>query len=318
MRLLRAALPLLFPTITAFAATPLDSARALLDARKLPEAQTAFEKLAVAEPKNADVQFYLGAVALFRGDFEKAVACDEKAVQFAPEVARYHAALGDAYGSAAQKAGIFSKFGLAKKCKAAYDRAVALEPANVNYHQAVFEYCRLAPSIVGGGSDKAGAEAAIILKLDPVRGHLDYATLAVSAKNFDEALTHAAEIKKFDPAAGRTAYVQIYLQTTEYDKALAQLDEALATQPDDYGSLYAVGRLADISGKFLDRGVASLRRCLELTPPSNQPSHAVIQWRLGNVLVRRNDTPGARAAYEASLKLEPTFTRVADALKKLK
>lgn len=295
-----------------------ESARALVDAPPRPAAQAALAKPAAAEPKNAETQFNLAAVALSRGDTEQAIACGEKAVELAPDIARYHAALGEAYGVATQKAGLLTKGGLAKKSKAAYERAAALDPTNVSYHQALFEYCRYAPAFVGGGLDKAEAEAAIILKLDPVRGHANYAALAIAEKKFEGALLHAAEIKKLDPAAGRALSVQIYFQTMEYDKALAQLDEALAAQADDYGSLYAVGRLADVSGQFFDRGVAALRRCLELTPPPRQGSHADVQWRLGNVFARKLDLVSARAAYEASLKLDPTFTRSADALKKLK
>lgn len=293
------------------------SAHASSQQPALPEAQPALAKTAAA-PDMAEVQFNLGNAAISRGDYEKAVACAEKAVELAPNVARYHAALGEAYGGATQKAGILSKISLAKKSKAALERAVALEPANVGYHQALFEYCRQAPAIVGGGIDQAEAEAAIILKLDPIRGHSNYVTLALAGKKIETALIHAAEIKKLNPAAGRAIYIQVYLQTKEYDKALAEIEETLTAQPDDYESLYTVGRLADISGQFLDRGVASLRRCLELTPSPKQASHANVHWRLGNVFVRKADVPNARAAYTASLKLDPTLTRSSEALKNLK
>lgn len=52
----------------------------LFNQRKLPEAQKAFEAIAAADVKNANVQFYLGRLALQRGDEEKAVACLETAV----------------------------------------------------------------------------------------------------------------------------------------------------------------------------------------------------------------------------------------------
>jgi tetratricopeptide (TPR) repeat protein len=265
----------------------LAAARELYNARgKSAEAQKAFETIAAADPKCAEAQNFLAQLALRRDDADKAVACAEKAVALAPDNADCQDTLGDAYGLSAQKASVFSQFGLAKKCLAAYRRAVALAPDNVEYHQSLFEFYRQAPSLVGGGSDKATAEAGVIKKLDPARGCLAFATL--------------------------------YSADKKYDLAFAEFDEVLKSAPDDYAALYQVGRLAATSGQFLDRGLASLRHSLELTPGKNDPGHVAAQWRIGNILEKKSDLPGARAAYEAALKLDPKFTQAADALNKLK
>ena len=264
------------------------AARALYDARKLPDAQAAFEKIAAADPTCAEAPHFLAQLSLRRNDSDKAVVYAEKAVALAPNNADCQHTLGDAYGSSAQKASVFSQFGLARKCVAAYQRAVALAPANADFHQSLFDYYRQAPGIAGGGTDKALAEAAAIKKLDPLRGRIAFATL--------------------------------YTADKKYDQALAEFDEVLKDFPDDYAALYQLGKLAAVSGQFLDRGLASLRRCLELTPPAapNTPGHAAAQWRLGMILEKKNDPAGARAAYEAALKLDPKFSPAADSLKKLK
>jgi cytochrome c-type biogenesis protein CcmH/NrfG len=269
--------------------TQLAAARALFNERsKSAEAQQALETIAAADPKCADAHFFLAQLALRRNDGEKAIAAAEQAVALAPDNAAYQHTLGDAFGSSAQKASIFSQFGLARKCLAAYQRATALAPSNVDFHQSLFDYYRQAPGIAGGGTDKALAEAATIKQLDPLRGRMAFATL--------------------------------YTADKKYDQALAEFAEVLKTSPDDYASLYQVGKLAALSGQFLDRGLASLHRCLELTPPvaPNTPGHAAAQWRIGQILEKKNDPAGARAAYEASLKLDPKFTQAADALIKLK
>ncbi len=294
------------------------AARALYDARKLPEARQAFEKIAAADPKSADAQYFLAQLALRNSDAEKAVAYAEKAVELAPANADYHHALGDAYGNSAQQASVFSKFGLAKKCLAAYQRAVELAPAGVEFHLSLFDYYRQAPGLAGGGSDKAEAEAATILKLDPVRGHVAYATLYVAAKQFDQALPHLAEVKKLDASRGHLAYASLYTETKQYDKAFAEFAEVLKVTPDDYGALYQVGKLSAVTGQSLDRGLAALRRSLELTPGEDQPSHPAAQWRIGMILEKKNNPAAARAAYEAALKLDPKFPQAVDALKKLK
>ena len=263
------------------------AARALFNERgKSAEAQQAFEKIAAADPSCAEAQDFLAQLALRRNDAEKAVAYAEKAVALAPDKADYQHTLGDAYGSSAQQASIFSQFGLAKKCLAAYQRAVTLAPGSVEFHQSLFDYYRQAPGLAGGGSDKALAEAAIIKQLDALRGRLAFAALYVADK--------------------------------KYDQAIAEFDEVLKTSPDDYAALYQVGRLAATTGQFLDRGLASLRRCLALTPGKNDPSLAAAQWRIGNILEKQGDNSGARTAYEAAVRLDPKFTPAADSLKKLK
>lgn len=271
--------------LLADAAADMSGARALFEAGRLPEAQRAFERLLAADPSNADVHYYLGQLALERGDAGKAVGELEKAVELAPASARSHCALGDAYGRSAEKAGIFGSFSLARKCLAEFERAASIEPRNVEFHERLFEYYSRAPSIVGGGTDKAEGEAAAIERLDPSRG--------------------------------RQAYAALYIADGKYDLALAELDKTLRIAPEDYASLYQVGRLAAISGKHLERGLASLRHCLKLDAPKGAPPHPAVQWRLGNILEKNGDPAGARAAYKAALAIDPKFAPAADALRAL-
>jgi tetratricopeptide (TPR) repeat protein len=284
--LLLSFLSLLVPAV-APAAEPADfaAARALFEANRPLEARRAFEALAAAEPSSADVHYYLGRLALGRDEVDTAVRELERAEALDPVSARIHQSLGDAYGYSAMRAGIMSKFSLATKCLAEFQRASELDPGNLDTHARLLEYYSRAPWIAGGGDDKARAEAAKIEALDPRRGH--------------------------------EAYAALYLADGEYDLALAELDGALKTAPDDYVALYQVGQLAAVSGQHLDRGLASLRHCLKIKAPQGAPSHSAAQWRLGNILEKKGDPAGARVAYEAALKLNPKYKPASDALTKL-
>lgn len=290
-RLLLLVLAQLAPAATALAADPaaLEAARALYRERgKSAEAQAAFEALAAADPQDPAAQLHLGLLALRRDEPAQAIAYLERAVQLSPDDGRNHQALGDAYGRSAQKASLFQQLGFAKKCLASYQRAVALAPDRVEFRQSLFEYYRQAPAIAGGGGEKAAAEA--------------------------------AAIKRLDPAAGRIAFATLYVSEKKYGEAFAQFDEVLATSPDDYTALYQVGRLAALTGHSIDRGIAALRRCLELTPPVGPavPAPAHVQWRLGTLLEKKSDVAAARAAYAAALKLDPNFASASESLAKLK
>ncbi|HTZ20779.1 MAG TPA: tetratricopeptide repeat protein [Opitutaceae bacterium] len=256
----------------------------LFNQRQWAEAQTMLEKVVAATPDNAEAYFYLGQCQLNRGDFKNAVAVFEKATTLAPAKSEYFRLLGDSYGVTAQKAGLFAKFGWAKKCKAAYDKSVELDPTNINARWSVMEYCRQAPGFVGGGMDGAYAQA--------------------------------AEIKKLDPARGRIAYASLYTADKKFPEAFAVYEEVLKDEPNDYSTLYQVGKLADTTGQELDRGLAALRRCLTLTP-TDPRGYVPAHWRIGNILLRKGDKAGARAAYETALKLNPNFTEAIESLKKL-
>ena len=258
---------------------------ALFRQRQWAEAQAVLEKAVTAEPDNAEAHFYLGQTRLNRGDTENALLSLEKATALAPANSEYFRLLGDGYGITAQKAGIFSKFGWAKKCKAAYDKSVELDPTNINSRWSVMEYCRQAPGFVGGGMDGAYAQA--------------------------------AEIKKLDPARGRLAYAGLYTSDKKFAEAFAVYDEVLKDAPDNYSALYQVGKLADTTGQELDRGLAALQKCLTLSPAADSRGYAPAHWRIGNILARKGDKTGARAAYDAALKLNPKFSEAIESLKKL-
>jgi tetratricopeptide (TPR) repeat protein len=251
----------------------------------LPEAQAAFAKIALAEPANGEAAFYLGRLALRRGDHEQAVLWLEKATKLVPDKSAYFRELGDAYGLSAQKAGVFSKFGFAKKCLAAYDRAVALDPANLDARASRIEYYRQAPGIVGGGMDKAYAEA--------------------------------AEIRRRDAMRGATILGNLYVAEKKYAEAFALLDELIAQNPANKVMLYQVGRLAAISGLQLERGEAALKEYFQHTPAPNEPPLYNAHWRLGTLYERKGDKAAARAEYQTALQLRPDYTAAQNALKKL-
>ena len=261
------------------------AAVALYHDHKLVEAQQAFEALTPAAPDNADIQFYLGRLALQRNDREKAVGYLEKAAALAPGDSRVHLKLGDAYGLTAQKAGFFSQIGWAKKCQAEYVKAVELDPKNIEARWSLMEYCLQAPGIVGGGLDKA--------------------------------LEQAQAIKQLDATEGGAALGAVYAADKKYDQAIAEYEAVLKDKPSDYHSLYQTGRLAIVTGERLDRGLAVLQACLTLSPPDGEPPHAAVHWRIGNLLEKKGDKPAARAAYEASLKADPNFKPAIEALKNL-
>ncbi|MGC4072590.1 MAG: tetratricopeptide repeat protein [Nibricoccus sp.] len=288
MRLLRFAVAFaLTACLFADESSPADNAAAiaLYREKKNAEARAAFEQLATANPKDAEAVHFLGLIAIREKRFDDAVTLHEKATALAPENSTYFVALGDAYGRKAASASLFSKLSWAKKCHAALEKAVALDPRSLTANTALTEFYRRAPGVAGGGMAKAYAQAESFKKIDLINGTLILAGLYQAEGKFSEIFT--------------------------------LLDEALVTNPDNYLLLFGYGRAAAESGQQLDRGVRSLQRCLELTPPSRAAGHASVWFYLGQIRLKQNDPQAARTAYESALKLDPAHREAAKALERL-
>ena len=262
-----------------------ENVRTLLRDHKVAAAASAANALVAAHPAEAEAYALLGSVDVAKDDADAAVTAVEKAAELAPANSEYQRQLGDTYGFAAQKAGMLSKMGFAKKCRLAYEKAVELDPGNLKARSSLMGFYQQAPGMMGGGLDKAYAQAAAIKQLDAGRGRLAYATL------------HTAEKK--------------------YAEAFTELEEALQVAPDDYTALYQYGRLTALSGERIDRGMAALTKCLTLPPPPDSPGHAAAHWRIGNLWEKKGDQTAARASYQAALAIDPGFQQASESLKKL-
>ncbi len=267
------------------AATP-GEAQALFAARRYPEAQAAFEQIAAADPGNAEAAYRLGQLALMRDDAAEAVRRLERATQLAPREAAIFLALGDAYGISAERAGLFAKLGLARRCGAAYEQAVALAPASVSARYALFTFYRQAPAIVGGGFDKARAQADELRKVDPVRGGL--------------------------------ATVELNVAEKKYADAFALLGDLRRSHPDVPAIAYHVGRTAAMSGQELDQGEAALKEYLRRSPGEDDAPLWAAHWRLGQIYERQGRRAAARDEFTAALKLNPTQPQLREAIARMK
>ena len=268
-----------------FAADDLAEARALFEARRYPEAKVALEKIVAAEPKNAAVCHWLGRVLALRNDaaaLEEAAKWHGKAAELEPANAAYLGAYGGALLNSANKSRSLST---ATKGRDMLEKAVALDPAQLDAREALFRYYYHAPWPIGSSS-KANA--------------------------------HLAELRKRDPARATLLSVLSKVDAKDYAGAFKICEEMLAAKPANYIALYQYGRTAAISGQNLDRGVSRLRECLALTPPSPaSPSHSNVWQRIGNLEEKLKHAAEARAAYETALKLDASNKQAADALAKL-
>lgn len=90
-------------------------------------------------------------------DYEAAIEAFEEAVQQDPHSATYHRWLGKAYGRQAQRSNWLKAIDLARKTKAAFERAVELDPNDVAALSDLADYYEIAFNFLGGDREKARA-----------------------------------------------------------------------------------------------------------------------------------------------------------------
>ena len=115
----------------------------------------AIDVLQVLDERDAAVYALLGKARFMQGQYKQAVADLEKAVGQDSLNSDYYDWLGRAYGRLAEGSSFLSALGYAKKTVRAFERAVELDPSNLEALSDVFEYYLQAPGMVGGGLDKA-------------------------------------------------------------------------------------------------------------------------------------------------------------------
>jgi tetratricopeptide (TPR) repeat protein len=266
----------------------------------------------------AKAAFDRGKAAHNAGKTDEAVSAFERAVALEPHSSLYHMWLGHAYTRQLSSAGFLRKPFIARRSGEAYNMAVKLDPTSIDAGEARLEFFLGAPGIVGGGIDKARAEAARLATLDAYRGAMATAKIAEHEKQLPEAerLYRSLMAEYPDRTAAVDGLVTLLQNAQRFDEAFKIVDDRLARLPDETASLYNLGRLSSTSGQHLARGDAAMRRFLALTP-ADPVRQSNAHYRLGMIKEKMGDNRAAVAEYQAALDLYPRHAPAAAALKKI-
>jgi Flp pilus assembly protein TadD len=120
-------------------------------------------------------------------DFKQATEALEKALAAEPGNSGYALWLGRAFGRRAEASSPFTAPAYAAKTRQYFEKAVQLDPRNLDALNDLFEYYMEAPGFLGGGLDKAAATAGHIAQVDAAEGHVARARLAEKKKQYGDA-----------------------------------------------------------------------------------------------------------------------------------
>jgi tetratricopeptide (TPR) repeat protein len=292
----------------------------LYEAGDREAARRHLEPVAAGRHGDPEAAYYLGRIALESGDWDGAVKWLERAVSLAPEVATYHVRLGQAYGQKAQRASRLQQPGLATKVRASLTRALDLDPDNVDAHSGLIDFHLIAPRIMGGNKATALEHARAIQARNAYLGSFLAARVHASSNEPDRAIQELRSLMAAfpDSAAPAISLAVLHHGRQEWAAAMQVLRPLAAASPPRWSAVYQVGRTGALSGDYLDEAERALRRYLAHEPAQGEASHTAAHWRLGMVLEHRGDRVGARAAYEAALRLDPGYDEARKALNRLR
>src|ERR1044071_3190924 len=155
-----------------------DNAPGMLAAGRVDDAINTLQGEIRSSPQDAKLQNLLCRAYFSLEDWDRGISACEQAVSLDPNNATYHMWLGRIYGEKADASSFLSAAGLAKKVRNEFERAVQLSPDNAEARTDLAEFYLEAPGIVGGGKDKARAQAEAIQPLNPAMAHWVLARLA--------------------------------------------------------------------------------------------------------------------------------------------
>lgn len=273
-----------------------------------------------ATGSTAAAAFMSGCLAMGQGKPDKGAEHFERATEREATRSLYFDWLGRAYGDQALRANKLRQAMLARKTKAAFERAVALDADNLDARSYLVDYYQLAPGFMGGSEAKATEQMEAIRARNAYVGGFTAATVKTRRKDLAGAEREYAALVRSHPdsLAPRVSLLSVQITASRWADAFRTLDAARATQPDARVLGYIAGRLSALSGQRLEAGEAALRQYLAAPPKAGEPALANAHFRLGQVLQHRGDVAGARRELQTAVSLDPKLTDAKTALAGLK
>jgi tetratricopeptide (TPR) repeat protein len=293
-----------------------DRGAQLFNAKQYAEARAALAP--ISKTGDAWANYWLGRVAMAEKKFDEAEDHFDRAVKANDNVSEFYLWLGRATGEKAQRANVLKQPGLARKTKASWERAIALDPKNLDARDDIVSYYLRAPGIMGGSRDKASQQAEEIRKLDAYRGGFAAIRVADDAK---EETRVEGELRRlvssYPDSAVPLVRLGIVFQTQQkWSDAFSLFDDVLMRKPADAVALYQLGKTAALSGQRLDDGQAALEKYLGL-PPAQGMTFGGAHFRLGNIAERRGDKTLAKKEYQTAVSMDPRLEEAKKALARL-
>jgi tetratricopeptide (TPR) repeat protein len=306
---------LLLPSLSAADSTDSD----LLAQGRVDDAIASLQGRIRSAPGDSESYNLLCRVYFALSDWDRGISACEKAVGLDPANARYHLWLGRIYGEKADHSHFLTAAGLAKKVRAEFETAVRLNPNSAEARTDLAEFYLEAPGIMGGGRDKAEAQAQQLASMDPIKAGWVKGRLAEKNKDLVSAESdyRAAITASHGAALAWLNLAFFYRHTGRLDAmedAIRHASSAPMNQPE---VLMESAAILLRTHRDLPQATQLLRRYLAFNPTVEAAPAFKAHYLLGTALEQQGDKPAAAQEYRASLVLAKSFALAQTALDRL-
>jgi tetratricopeptide (TPR) repeat protein len=304
-----------FALLAATTASVADSAREMLSAGRIDEAIAELNGRLSSVPADAESANLLCRAYFALEDWNRAETSCKKAALLDPNNSRFHLWLGRVYGEKAERTNLVGAVALAAKVRGEFERAVQLNPQDVDARLDLAQFYIEAPILMGGGEDKAREQAQAVAAANLGREHWIYARIAEQKKDYATAereYHQYIDLSHGDAEAwlNLSQFLRRQNRLDEMEQAVVKLSQSPLPKPDvlvDAAEmLYRSGRSYPFAAELLQRYLAS-------GPVEAAPAFKARYLR-GLLLEKQGDKAGAAQEYRASLALVRNFGTAQQAL----
>lgn len=270
-------------------------------------------------PHDADSHLLLCRAYLQTGEWNSGIAACEKAVSLDPGNSDYHLWLGRAYGEKADHSNYFTAARLAGRVRDEFELAVRLNPASMDARADLADFYVEAPGVVGGGKDKAEAQAQEIAKLNPAEAYRVKARIAEQEKDYAAAENeYRIAIRLSGGKAGAWLNLaRLYRHEARFEEMEDAIRHATAPEMNRPDLLLSAAQILIDSKRDLPEAEQLLRRYLSSGQTAEDAPLFRAHYLLGTLLERDGEKSAAAVEYRASLSLARNFLQAHDALNRL-
>lgn len=190
---------------------------------------------------------------------------------------------------------------LALNIKDSLDKALELDPGNLDVRLDLVRWYVTAPRMIGGDVDEARAQAAEIARRDAALGHFARGYIAYRDEEYGRArheLSEARRLGSGETKALATRWLGWLSQETQQWGTAFTLFEEL-------GDGYEIGRTAAFCSCDLERGRTALEKV--------SPKSANVRYQLALVYEKLGDLRAAKREVDAAWRMDKTIAGVKEA-----
>lgn len=296
------------------------SAREMLAGGSMNQAIQYLQERTQQAPNDAEAFHLLSRAYYELENWDRSISTAQKAVALNPNSSEYHLWLGRAYGNKAEHSSWFTALTLARKTRAEFEKAVQLDNANSDARSDLAEYYMEAPGFLGGGSDKALAQAQQLEAYNAAAAHWVTARLAEKDKRLPDA---EAEYKKAieassDPGGEWLNLASFYRRQKRYADMQQAVEHAVSYDKKNTNVLFGAAELLYHAGKNFPGASQFVRAYINSykKPKLEEDTAPTFQahYLLGQILEKQGDKEGAANEYRAALELASDYRQAKEGL----